>query len=228
MLRASDWNSPLASVDAGCNVATLSDRTRTRRPSPRFRRTRLLRISNPAHHWLSALLSLPLAAATGGCGPNPTLLTEPLNTVDYVDVERYMGVWYEIAKYPNGFQQGCAAVTAEYALRDDGTVRVFNTCRGPDGVTVRRTIEGFATVADKSTNAKLTVYFFYPFGAPYWIIDLDDDYTYAVVGEPTRRFLWILSRTPTLEPALYEQILRRLQDMGYDLSRLELTPQMPE
>lgn len=177
---------------------------------------------------IPSLLWLPLAAAIGGCGAIPGSPVEPLDTVEYVDVEKYMGTWYEIAKYPNGFQQNCSGVTAEYALREDGTVRVFNTCRASDGETIKDTIEGFATVADKATNAKLTVYFFYPFGAPYWIIDLDEDYRYAVVGDPTRRFLWILSRTPTLDPALYDQILERLPEKGYDPSRLELTPQMPE
>lgn len=186
------------------------------------------RLLNPTQRWMPALVLLPLAAAVGGCGALPGVFAEPLDTVKYVDVERYMGAWYEIAKYPNSFQQGCSAVTAEYALRDDGSVRVFNTCRDSDGVTIKRTIEGFATVADRSTNAKLTVYFFYPFGAPYWIIDLDEDYTYAVVGDPTRRFLWILSRTPTLDSATYDQILQRLPEKGYDPSRLELTPQTLE
>ncbi|MFO0837186.1 MAG: lipocalin family protein [Phycisphaerae bacterium] len=188
----------------------------------------MIRFLYPTRRWIPSLLWLPLAAAIGGCGAIPGSPAEPLDTVEYVDVERYMGTWYEIAKYPNGFQQGCSGVTAEYALREDGTVRVFNTCRESDGETIKDTIEGFATVADKATNAKLTVYFFYPFGAPYWIIDLDEDYRYAVVGDPTRRFLWILSRAPTLDRALYDQILQRLPEKGYDPSRLELTPQTPE
>lgn len=174
-----------------------------------------------------SLLAILLLTVLQGCGLFPAG-GDPLTTVDQVDVQRYMGIWYEIAKYPNGFQQGCSAVTAEYTLREDGTVGVLNTCRESDGVTIKDSIEGFATVADETTNAKLTVYFFYPFGAPYWIIDLDDDYQYAVVGEPTRTFLWILSRTPTLDAATYEQILRRVSEKGYDPARLELTPQFPE
>lgn len=163
-----------------------------------------------------------------GCGAfiNPNL--PPLQTVASVDVERYMGTWYEISKYPNNFQQGCSGVTAEYTLRDNGTVRVLNTCRNADGASVKSTIEGFATVADPATNAKLTVYFFFPFGAPYWIIDLDDEYEYAVVGEPARQFLWILSRTPTLDLNTYEQILERLPEKGYDPQRLVLTPPVAE
>lgn len=169
-----------------------------------------------------------LAGILGGCGAWLPNTSGTLETADYVDVERYMGTWYEIAKYPNTFQQGCSGVTAEYTLLTDGRVRVVNVCRGDDVTTVKRTIEGFATVADRSTNAKLTVYFFFPFGAPYWIIDLDEDYRYAVVGEPSRRFLWILSRTPVLDDTTYNEILQRLPEKGYDPERLVLTPQVAE
>ncbi|QDV89249.1 Outer membrane lipoprotein Blc precursor [Phycisphaerae bacterium RAS2] len=165
------------------------------------------------------------AGSLTGCqlfAPGP-----PLETVSSVDIARYMGTWYEIAKYPNGFEQGCFGVTAEYTLRDDGTVRVVNVCRNADGTRNERNIEGFATVADATTNSKLTVYFFFPFGAPYWIIDLDEDYQYAVVGDPSRTFLWILSRTPTLDEATYQGILDRLPAKGYDPARLELMPQFP-
>lgn len=182
---------------------------------------------NKTSRWIVSALLPPLAAVLSGCSAAQDNLAEPLETVEYVDVERYMGTWYEIAKYPNGFQRGCSAVTAEYALRDDGTVRVFNTCRASDGETIKDTIEGFAAVADKATNAKLTVYFFYPFGAPYWIIDLDENYQYAVVGDPSRTFLWILSRTPTLDTEIYDQILQCISEKGYDPARLELTPQFP-
>lgn len=175
----------------------------------------------------TVLSLLASAAALSGCTA-PLDGSSSLEVVANVDVERYMGKWYEIAKYPNSFQDGCYAVTAEYELRDNGTVSVLNTCREADGRTLKSQIEGFATVADKSTNAKLTVYFFYPFGAPYWIIELDENYQYAVVGDPTRRFLWILSRTPALDPAIYEGILQRLPEKGYDPARLEPTPQFPE
>ncbi len=166
-----------------------------------------------------------MVTALSGCGL--TLGAAPLPTVEFVDVERYMGTWYEIAKYPNAFERGCEGVTAEYTLMPRGDVRVVNVCRTPDGGVDRR-IEGFATVADKSTNAKLTVFFFFPFGAPYWIIDLDDEYTYAVVGDPSRTYLWILSRTPTMDQQIYEAIVQKLPDLGYDPGRLELTQQFPE
>ncbi len=159
-----------------------------------------------------------------GCGLPPDLGLPALDVVEDVEIERYMGRWYEIARYPNSFEQDCVGVTADYTLLSDGRVEVLNTCRDADGNTVS-TIEGFAEVADPETRAKLTVYFFFPFGAPYWILELGDDYEYAVVGDPSRTFLWILSRTPTLDPALYDEITQRLPDKGYDPGRLELVPQ---
>lgn len=172
-------------------------------------------------------LSLLFAATTiAGCGSSLGFNSPPLEVVNQVDINRYMGRWYEIAKYPNSFERGCSNVTADYTLKNDGSVKVVNICRSPDGKTETRRIEGFATIADRTTNAKLTVYFFYPFGAPYWVIDLDEDYRYAVVGEPSRNFLWILSRTPTLDPAIYDQIVQRLPAKGYDPARLEMMPQI--
>jgi len=183
------------------------------------------RLRWPSRAWI---MFLPGMIALGGCGVALQDPSNPLETVGNVDVERYMGRWYEISKYPVVFENGCAGVTAEYSLNADGTVRVLNTCLTPDGKDVASRIEGFATVADPSTNAKLTVFFFFPFGAPYWIIDLDENYQWAVVGDPTRSFLWILSRTPTLDAAIYDGIVQRLPEKGYDPARLELMTQFPE
>lgn len=159
-----------------------------------------------------------LAMLLVGC-----VLGPPLQTVPQVDVARYMGRWYEIAKYPTSFEAGCYDVTAEYTLRDDGTVGVVNNCFDAQGELKDR-IEGYAKVADPQMNAKLTVYFGL-FGAPYWIIDLGPDYEYAVVGEPTRQFFWILSRTPTMAAGTYQQIVERMPEWGYDPARLQPTPQ---
>lgn len=167
-----------------------------------------------------------MAVAAGGCTSVVDSLLSPPETVASVDVAQYMGKWYEIAKYPVPFEVGCYGVTAEYTLNDDGTVRVFNTCRAADG-SVANTIEGSARVTDPSTNAKLNVSFFGPFGAPYWIIDLDGNYQWAVVSDPTRLTLWILSRTPTMDPQVYAGILERLTAQGYDVSKLELMQQFP-
>lgn len=161
-----------------------------------------------------------------GCGLAPNGSDPPLATVETVDIARYMGKWYEIAKYPVVFENGCYGVTAEYSLNDDGTVRVLNTCRNADGG-IASTIEGYASATDPTTNAKLMVYFFGPFGAPYWILELGENYEYAVVGDPTRSFFWILSRTTQLDDTTYESILSRMPDWGYDPARLELMPQFP-
>ena len=170
-------------------------------------------------------LAASLAILLSGCTFNLESLFPPLETVPQVDVARYAGTWYEIARYPNWFEGGCNGVTAEYTLRDDGSVGVLNTCRNTDG-TVRSQIEGYAVIDDPQQPGRLTVFFSTaPFGAPYWILDLGADYDYAVVGDPTRSFFWILSRTPALDDALYQSILDRLPAWGYDAARLELVPQ---
>jgi len=165
-----------------------------------------------------------LIAPLSGCAYEA--LFPPLPVVERVELERFIGKWYEIAKYPNFFQQQCyGGTTAAYGIREDGNISVLNTCRegSLDGPESR--IEGYATIADPTTNAKLSVVFFPPFGAPYWIIDLDPDYQWAVIGEPSRSTLWILSRTPTMDEATYEAILARLPIKGYDPARLKVTPQ---
>jgi apolipoprotein D and lipocalin family protein len=149
----------------------------------------------------------------------------PLRTVTHVDLERYLGTWYEIASYPQGFQRGCTATTAVYTLRKDGTIEVVNRCNR-DSLDGRETIaRGRARVVDHESNAKLKVSFFWPFWGDYWIIDLDPEYRYAVVGHPSRKYLWILSRTRSMEPLVYSAILERLNAQGYDVSRLRVTLQ---
>lgn len=148
-----------------------------------------------------------------------------LQTVSYVDLHRYLGTWYEIARLPNRFERRCDAdVTANYSLRGDGTIRVVNGCRQKDG-SIRRS-NGYAKIVDKNTNSKLKVTFFWPFFGNYWIVDLDRDYRYAVVSEPRRKYLWILSRTPQVDPALYHRILERIEVLGFDSSRLIMPKQV--
>ncbi|MFN0135432.1 MAG: lipocalin family protein [Phycisphaerae bacterium] len=173
---------------------------------------------------MTAFVSVCAGFGSTGC----TALFEPLETVESVDIERYVGKWYEIARYPFAAQAGCTGTTADYTLRDDGRVTVLNTCYvgSLDGEV--QTIEGTARVVDEETNAKLAVSFFAFFEGPYWIIDLDPDYQWAVVGTPIRTNLWILSRTPTLDEATYNDILTRLPDKGFDPARLELTEQPSE
>ena len=139
-----------------------------------------------------------------------------LAVVDSVELDRYLGTWYEIASYPAWFQRNCTAVTARYSLRDDGLIEVVNSCRkgSLDGKLKQST--GRAKVVDTDSNAKLKVSFFGPFWGKYWIIDLDPDYQWAVVGEPKRKYLWILSRTRSMDDEVYKRILAGLPDKGYD------------
>ena len=167
-----------------------------------------------------ALMSVFLVAAPGLAAER-----EPLETVDSVDLERYLGKWYEIASYPMRFQKGCTATTATYSLRDDGLIKVVNRCRKDSLDGKAKEAVGRARVVDRETNAKLEVSFFGPFWGDYWIIDLGPDYEYAVVGHPSRDYLWILSRTPTLDDDTYDEILSRLAEMGYPLGRLQKTLQ---
>ena len=175
-----------------------------------------------AAHLPLAVLCLALLL---GCGTlHPESLPQ-LSVVPKVDIDRYLGKWYEIARYPNRFEKACVAVTADYSLRDDGKVRVVNECRKGSLEGPIKRIEGKAWIVDASTNAKLKVQFFWPFRGAYWIIDLGKDYEYAVVGHPGRKYLWVLSRTPNMEPEIYEEILRRLPRQGYDPARLQKTLQ---
>jgi len=149
----------------------------------------------------------------------------PLEVVGSVDLERYLGTWYEIASYPAWFQRGCTAVTAEYSRRDDGLIRVVNSCNQGSLEGKLKQSTGRAKVVEGSNNAKLKVSFFGPFWGDYWIIDLDPEYRWAVVGVPSRKYLWVLSRTPVMDNALYQEIVSRLQAKGYDKERLVRTLQ---
>lgn len=152
------------------------------------------------------------------------LTLPPLETVPRVDLDRYLGTWFEIASYPQPFQKGCTRTKATYSFRQDGLIDVVNECC-KDGT--KKVAHGRARVVDQETHAKLEVSFFGPFWGDYWIIDLGPDYEYAVVGHPSRDYLWILSRTPTMDERTYEEILGRLRQQGYPLDRLVKTDQSP-
>ncbi|MGQ2990905.1 MAG: lipocalin family protein [Brevundimonas sp.] len=166
------------------------------------------------------------ACATFQRGPvGNTAVPQPARSVD---LTRYAGRWYEIGRYEAGFQRGCEAVTATYALRDDGLVGVVNTCR-QDGLNGElRTVEGRAKVVEGSGGAKLKVSFFGPFYlGDYWVLDHAEDYSWSIVGEPSGRYLWLLSRAPRPSPQVRETIMNRASALGYDLSILRPT-QQPE
>lgn len=147
-----------------------------------------------------------------------------LTTVPSVDLGRYTGKWYEIARYPNRFQKKCAGnVVANYRLLSGGKIEVLNECRKSSGeLDVAR---GKAKVSDTKSNAKLRVTFFWPFYGDYWIIGLDPNYQWAVVGEPSREYLWILGRTPELSAADNEAAMAVVRSKGYAPDKLVKTPQ---
>lgn len=149
----------------------------------------------------------------------------PLETVPKVELNRYLGSWFEIASFPQSFQRGCTGTQATYSLKDNGEIEVKNRCNkdsldGPESIAIGR-----ARVTDTTTNARLEVSFFGPFWAPYWVIQLGDAYEYAVVGHPSRDYLWILSRRPTMDPEVYAGIISKLEAVGYEVGRLEKTVQ---
>jgi apolipoprotein D and lipocalin family protein len=154
----------------------------------------------------------------------------PPETVRRVDLNRYLGSWYEIAGIPNRFQKHCRANTmARYARLDDGRIEVINSCRDAQGDT--DVAQGVARIVDSRSNAKLEVSFVSLFGwrlfwGDYWILDLAPDYAYAVVGTPDRRYGWILSRTPALDADSRTRIDARLRAAGYDPSAFVDTPQL--
>lgn len=172
---------------------------------------------------------LLLAAATAHAARNDA--APALAPVASLDLQRYLGAWYEIARYPNRFQKHCAGfVTAQYSLLPDGAVQVLNRCRRGDGGVDEAV--GVARREGGSGSARLKVRFapawlsFLPFvWADYWVIDLDPGYQWAVVSEPGRDYLWILSRNPTMAPQAYQALLERLARQGFDLQRLERTRQ---
>lgn len=151
--------------------------------------------------------------------------TAPLDTVEKIELSKYMGKWYEIASFPNRFQKGCQCTTAEYELTDDDFVKVVNTCRRDsiDGELSRAT--GKAFIVEGSNNTKLKVQFFWPFRGDYYIIDIAPDYSHAVVGNPGRKYLWILARKPYMEDSLYNSLTERAKGKGFDISKLVRTNQ---
>lgn len=186
-------------------------------------------IIGPMKTILATLLALSAAftyAAEGATPPVPNL-----TTIASLDVPRYMGTWYEIAKYPNSFQKKCVADTrADYSVQPDGKVQVINRCRQEDGE--MKVAAGAARQVGDTHSPKLEVRFapawlsFIPaVWGDYWVIDLDPAYQLVAVSEPTREYLWVLSRTTKVEPAAYDALLARLVSKGFDLKRLVLTRQ---
>ena len=139
-----------------------------------------------------------------------------------VEIQKYLGRWYEIARYEQSFQKDCDAVTADYSLRPDGKIQVVNRCRKPGGKLSEA--RGRAKVVDPS-NAKLKVSFFGPFYGDYWVLDHAADYSWSIVGEGSGRYLWLLNRRATPSEAEIRKLIERARALGYDTSMLRRTSQ---
>ena len=177
------------------------------------------------NHLMSAVV---LVAGIAVFGP---AAAHQVRTVPSVDLDRYAGSWFEIARFPNRFQTKCAGeVRAEYRRRDDGRIDVVNSCRTADG---RETVAaGIARIVDTTSSAQLKVRFapavlsFLPFvWGDYWIIGLAADYSWAVVGSPDRNYLWVLARTATMSDQAYDAAIATARGNGFDTARLERTRQ---
>jgi len=153
----------------------------------------------------------------------------PPTTVKYVDLKKYAGLWYEVAKIPNSFQDHCVkGTTAKYILMEDGEIKVINSCIDEDGEV--DDADGLARIVDKKSNAKLEVSFvsflgWRPFWGDYWIIGLDENYQWAIVGTPSRKYGWVLSRKPKLDETTMNNIFNIIKNQGYDPKKFEISKQ---
>lgn len=178
---------------------------------------------------MKMLLPLLVVSATVlACGEPTTterLGLDEVKTVDGLELDRYLGLWFEIGSYPTSFQEGCSETTAEYTLKDDGDIEVLNNCVVDDKPTEAK---GVARAVDLDAG-KLEVSFFGPFFGDYWVVELGEDdgaeapYSYAVVTSPSRDFLWILSRAPTMDDGTLDGIFERLAEQTIDRDRFVLT-----
>lgn len=164
----------------------------------------------------SVTLIIVSTFSISSCASQPIYRTSttPLDTVSHVDLNKYLGTWYEIYRLPNKFENiDCKNITANYSLREDGNIKVINSCTKTNNKLDQST--GIAKVVDSVTNAKLKVSFFRPFYGDYWIIDLAPDYSWVMVGEPEGKYFWILSRTPTLSANTKSILLAKAKELGY-------------
>nr|WP_321409059.1 lipocalin family protein [uncultured Carboxylicivirga sp.] len=150
---------------------------------------------------------------------------EDLPTVKDVDLTKYQGTWYEIARLPNRFEKGLKCVTANYTPDEDGTIKVINKGINTEDQSKSETAIGKAKVPDAQFPGQIKVSFFGPFYGDYYIIDLDENYHYALVGDPSRKYLWILSRTPKIDNEIYNSLITKAEKLGFNVSELHLTKQ---
>ena len=169
----------------------------------------------------TVILSLPLILTACISAPPDRLEGDaPPPVVASVDVDRYLGTWFEIARADHSFERNCQGVSAFYERRDDGMIRVINRCWEGRLDGELDVANGRARIVDTETNAKLEVSFFGPFFGDYWIVELAEDYSWAVISEPEGRYLWILSREPQMVPETLEARLAYLQSLGFNTEGL--------
>lgn len=168
---------------------------------------------------IAALLFLTACAGSPGPVGN-NAVPQPAKSVE---LDRYLGRWYEMARYEAPFQKDCEAVTADYSLRDDGQIKVINSCRkGAVDGELKQAV-GKAKVVDTTTGAKLKVSFFGPFFGDYWVLDRADDYSWSIVGEPSGRYLWILTRSANPDAETRARLEAQVKALGYNWSMIRMT-----
>lgn len=151
------------------------------------------------------------------------------STVDSFDLNRYLGKWYEIARFPHAFEKDLVGVTASYTLLDNGKIEVINSGYKNNLEGKFKSISGKAKLADSGNPGHLKVSFFLFFYSDYFVMELDqENYSYALVGSSSDNFLWILSREPDMDSDTYDMLVEKARDRGYDISRLEKVPQPEE
>lgn len=148
-----------------------------------------------------------------------------LTVIPYVDLKKYAGTWYEIARLPFSFESKLKCITATYSLREDGRIDVLNKGHLISNPEKTKSSKGLAFIPDKKVPAKLKVQFFWPFRGDYWIIGLDKDYRYVLIGEPSFKYLWILARDKKLDQPILDMLFRMASDAGYDLTDIIMTEQ---
>jgi apolipoprotein D and lipocalin family protein len=177
---------------------------------------------------MKALFLIPLSLILASCAAlqkGPVGNASAPSPAKPVEIERYLGRWYEVARYEQAFQKGCEAVTADYSLRAAGEITVINTCHAGGVTGKERIAKGKAKIVEGSNNAKLRVSFFGPFCGDYWVLDRAEDYSWAIVGEPSGRYLWLLHRQAKPGDAALKALAGRAEAMGYDMKLLRWTRQ---
>lgn len=152
------------------------------------------------------------------CNGQNTMIDKTV--VKELDIDKYLGKWYEIARFDHSFERGLVGVTATYSFREDGKIKVVNAGYKNSLDGERSEAIGKAKIPDSSVPAKLKVSFFWFFYGDYFVLELDKDYQWALIGSSSDKYLWILSRTPQMAPDLYNDLLKRLSQRGYDISKL--------